>query len=78
MITGRQLLHLTYEQFALDLEKGSLYDIKDLMKLKNPGDAHLEAFLLTWNKTVDGLSKDPADGVLEAILLEQIEHSVKM
>ena len=78
MISGRQLLHLIFEQYALDPIRGSLYDLNDLMDITYPGDANIEQFLLTWNETAEGLSKPQPHDVLEAILWKQIESSVKM
>ena len=34
MISGRQLLHLTYEQYALDPIRGSFYDLNHPMDIK--------------------------------------------
>ena len=78
MISGRQLLHLTYEQYALDPTRGSFYDPNHLMDIKYHGDANIEQFLFTWNETVEGLSKPQPHDVLEAILWKQIESSVEM
>ena len=78
MTSGRQLLHLTYEQYALDPTRGSLYYLNHLMDIKSHGYANIEQFLLTWNETVEGLSKPQPHDVLEAILWKQIEPSAKM
>ena len=40
MISGRQLLHLTYEQYALDPTRGSFYDFNHLMDIRYHGDAN--------------------------------------
>ena len=48
------------------------------MDIKYHGDANIEKFLLTWNETVEGLSKPQPHDVLEAILWKQIESSVKV
>ena len=78
MTSGRQLLHLTYEQYALEPTCGSLYDLNHLMDIRYHGDTNIEQFLLTWNETVKGLNKPQPHDVLEAILWKQIESSVKM
>ena len=78
VISGRQLLLLTYEQYALDPSRGSYYGLNHLMNLKYPGDANIEQFLLTWDETVEGLSKPQPHDVLEAILWKQIESSMRM
>ena len=77
MISGRQLLHLTYEQYALDPSRGSFCDLNHLMDSRYHGDTNIEQFLPTWNEMVEGLNKLQPHDVLEAIFWEQIESSVK-
>ena len=48
------------------------------MDIKYHGDANIEQFLLTWNETVEGLSKPQPHDVLEAIPWKQVEPSAKM
>eukprot|EP00972_Heterocapsa_arctica_P001881 269142-Heterocapsa_arctica.AAC.1 len=42
------------------------------------GDPHLCQFLLTWEESVEGVNKEPAQDILESLLLERLEGSTRM
>ena len=57
MLRGRQILWLISQQYALDENRGALYNLGDLMNLPYPGDAKLDAFLTLWENQVEGQKK---------------------
>ena len=76
MITGRQSLWIVYREFALDEERGTLYDLSDLLAVRNPdGDKTLEIFFDEWETTIQAMSEDPPPSLLEILFLEQIKKS---
>ena len=45
LMTGRQALYILYAEFAIDEERGALYDLSDLMLVKYKSDEHAPRFL---------------------------------
>ena len=49
LISGRQQLRFIYDEFKLNEDNGERFDLEDLMKVRYPGDEHLEDFLVLWD-----------------------------
>ena len=75
MLPGRQILWLISQQYALDENRGALYNMGDLMNIPYPGDAKIEAFLTHWENQVEGQREPQSDGNLEILLYEKIKKS---
>ena len=75
MLRGRQILWMISQQYALDENRGALYNLGDLMNLPYPGDAKLDAFLTLWENQVEGQKKAQPDENLEIFLYEKIKRS---
>jgi hypothetical protein len=74
-LRGRQALHMVYSEYAIDIERGALYDLSDLMLLSYTGDNNLPRFLADWLHTVQGLSEPQPEGNLKVLLYEQLVRS---
>ena len=74
-MTGRQALYVLYAEFAIDEERGALYDLSDLMLVKYKSDEHAPRFLNLWLHTVQGLSEKQPENNLMTLLKAQLEHS---
>ena len=75
LMTGRQALYVLYAEFAIDEERGALYDLSDLMLVKYKSDEHAPRFLNLWLHTVQGLSEKQPENNLMTLLKAQLEHS---
>ena len=76
MITGRQALYIIVREYALDEERGSVYDLADLLAVKNPkGDASLEVFIEEWDDVLTSMTEPPEERYKEFLFLEQIKGS---
>ena len=75
LMTGRQALYILYAVFAIDEERGALYDLSDLMLVKYRSDEHAPRFLNLWLRTVQGLSEKQPENNLMTLLKTLLEHS---
>ena len=75
MLRGRQILWLISQQYALDENRGALYNMGDLMNLPYAGDGKLEAFLTLWENQVEGQQEPQPERNLEILLYEKIKRS---
>ena len=78
LLTGRQALHLVYSEYAIDEERGVLYDISHLMLLRYGSDENAPSFLNMWLHTVQGLSEPQSENNLKTLLAEQLKRSEAM
>jgi hypothetical protein len=76
-VTGRQLLKVVYDYYKTDEYSGVLYDVADLMEVKvkgdNPGWKQLQDFRDTWDETLAGMEREPAEDILEALFKQKIK-----
>jgi hypothetical protein len=54
MVSGRQLLWIIYQHFAVDEAAGCLYNITDLMAVRLVDD-QLDSFLHSWDHVLGGV-----------------------
>ena len=75
LLTGRQALFMVYAEFAIDEERGALYDLSDLMLLRFKSDDQAPRFVNLWQHTVQGFTEKQPDGNLMTLLKAQLENS---
>ena len=75
LLKGRQCLHVIYEQYKMDEEAGSLYNMTDIMSVQLRSDAYLEDFLSNWQDVLAGMDQEPPIQILEHLFLNNLRHS---
>jgi len=77
LMAGRQYVFLIYKKFNLDAKKGAHYELENFFAIRmQNGDKGLRQFKNNWDAGLTKLgNRIPGDGVLEAVLLRQVEGS---
>ena len=75
MISGRQALWTVFQEYKLDEERGTLFDLTDLMAVRMKDDRHMEAFIDVWDDTVHNMKEPLPESVVEVLFFEQIKRS---
>ncbi|CAE8645024.1 unnamed protein product, partial [Polarella glacialis] len=73
MIAGRQVVWMVYRHFRTEEDRGSMYDLEDLMEVKFANDQTLGAFAELWNNIVANAIEPFDEKILEALLHKQLK-----
>ncbi len=74
LMSGRQMLFMTYQEFKTTSESTIVHGLKDLLRLTCNGDGGLERFFNSWNSLVASQVKPIDEEVLHQVFLDQIEN----
>ena len=66
---------MVYAEFAIDEERGALYNLSDLMLIRFKSDERAPRFLQLRQHTAQGLTEKQPDGNLMTLLKAQLENS---
>ncbi len=72
-VTGRQVLHLIYQQFALSTVNIAAFNMKDLLGLKLSHPDNLRAYLIAWDGVIANAGDIANEDLRTALFLEQLE-----
>ena len=79
MVTGRQILWLTDQQFKMTESDRSIYDTERIFAVALRGDS-LQGFVSMWDNVLVSLWTEscPAPNILETLLVRQLRRSKRM
>ena len=76
-ITGRQLMWVIYQFFAVDPSAGVLFGVEDLLDVTLTGNK-LDEFLAEWDRTLIHMTDPPANALRDALFIKQVKGCPKL